>query len=163
MLFQSAVSRTVTDHNYSHNDHNKNIEARAAAIQAEQSEVREATKIMEILPPTFHQSLIRLMAWRGVTNEALAEKSLLSPKTIQRMRTDPDYKCDMDTVVAVCFGLQLPPYISNSLIEKAGLKIRVGEKGITYSHLLATQYKNTIHEVNEYLEVAGYPRLSGNE
>ena len=133
------------------------------AILAEHEKIKDAAKMMEDLPATFHHALIKLMEWRGVTNEQLAEKSLLSSKTIQRMRTNPNYKCELETVVAVCFGLQLHPYISNSLIEKAGLKIKVGEKSITYAHLLATQYQSTIHEVNNYLEIVGYSHLSGKE
>ena len=118
---------------------------------------------MESLPATFHQSLIELMKWRGITNEQLAEKSLLNPKTIQRMRTDPDQRSDLETIIAICIGLQLPPYISNSLIGKAGLKLRVGKKGVIYAHLLTVLYQSPIDDFNEYLEVAGYPPLSGKE
>ena len=96
--------------------------------QSEIYEVIDVAKVMESLPATFHQSLIELMKWRGITNEQLAEKSLLNPKTIQRMRTDPDQRSDLETIIAICIGLQLPPYISNSLIGKAGLKLRVGKK-----------------------------------
>ena len=98
-----------------------------------------------------------------MTNERLAELSLLSSKTIQRLRADPDHNCDLDTAAALCFGLQLHPHISEYLIEKAGHKLKVGQKGVTYAHLLATRYKCSIHEVNEYLEIAGYPPLSGKE
>ena len=163
ILFQSAVSRTVTEYKYSHNDHNRDIASRAAVMLAEYGEVKAAVKIMEQLPATFHQSLIALMKWRGVTNEQLAEKSLLSPKTIQRMRTNPDYKCDIRTLVAVCIGLQLPSYVSTDLIEKAGIKIKIGVENMTYAHILSTYSKSTIFEANEYLEVAGYPPLSGSE
>ena len=103
------------------------------------------------------------MKWREMTAEQLAEKSLLTPKTIQRMRTNQNYKWEMETVVALCVGLQLPPYISVPLIEKAGLKIKADEKDITYAHLLATHYKSPIFEFNEYLEAVGYPPLSGKE
>ena len=163
VLFQHAVSKTVNDFNYNHTDHNKDVEARAAAIRAEHEEVKEAAKVLATLPPTFHESLVVLIKWRKMTNEDLAEKALLSSKTIQRLRATPDHNCDLDTAVAICFGLQLHPHISDNLIEKAGHKLKVGEKGVTYAHLLATRYKGTIHEVNEYLEVAGYPPLSGKE
>jgi len=59
--------------------------------------------------------------------------------------------------------LQLPPYISTPLLGKAGHTIRLGEQGITYAHLLTNSYKSSIHEVNEHLEIAGFPRLSGKE
>ena len=163
VLFQNAVSRTATEFKYSHNDNNKEVETRATVIREEQAEIRDVAKIMEKLPATFQQSLIMLMKWRGMTTEQLAEKSLLSSKTIQRMRTDPNQKNDLNTVIAVCFGLQLHPHISEALIEKAGYKLKAGLQGTTYAHLLATRYRSTIYEVNEYLEVAGYPPLSGSE
>jgi DNA-binding Xre family transcriptional regulator len=162
-LFQNAISPTIVDFNYIHKEHNRGIEARAAAMLAEQNEVKEAAAILEKLPGSFGQSLILLMKWRKMSNELLAEKALLSSKTIQRMRNDAEHTWDIETLVAVCIGLQLPPYISTPLIEKAGLAIKVGEKGITYAHLLSTYYRRTIHEVNEYLHLAGYPPISGTE
>ena len=69
----------------------------------------------------------------------------------------------MEHIIALCVGLQLPPYISTPLLERAGHKIKTGEKDITYAHLLATHYQSPIFEFNEYLEAVGYPPLSGNE
>jgi hypothetical protein len=163
-LFQNAVSPTITDFDYKDSEHNKEVAARAAAMRAEQEEVKEAAKIMKQLTDDFGESLKLLMKWRGMTNESLAEKALVSSKTIQRYRNiKDDQACKLDIVVAVCLGLQLPPYISYPLIEKAGHKLKVGEKGVTYAHLLATHYRCTIYEFNEYLESAGYPPLSGDE
>ena len=163
VLFQDAIAKTVNDFQYNHIEHNKEIETRAVAFRAEQREVKEASEIMEKLPVSFHQALITLMEWRGITVEELAEKSLVQPRTIQRMRNVPNYNRKLETVIALCFGLQLHPHISTTLIEKAGYRLTSGEQSVTYSHLLATAYRSTIHEVNEYLEVAGYPRLSGKE
>ena len=163
VLFQHAVSKTTSSYNYSHTDDNKEKEARAAALRAEHEEVKGAAEILAKLPAAFNESLIMLMKWRKMTNEQLAEKSLLSAKTIQRLRADPDHKSDEDTIVAISIGLQLHAHISNSLMEKAGHKLKVGERGVTYSHLLGSRYKGTIHEVNEYLEAVGYSPLSGKE
>ena len=162
-LFHNAVSQTVTAHEYSRNEQNRAVEARAAALLAERDEVRAAVKVMEKLPATFHKSLVKLMEWRGVTNEQLAASALLSAKTIQRLRAQAERKCEMQTLVAVCIGLHLPPYMSMPLIEKAGLKIKVGKKSMTYAHLLSAHFRGTVYEANEYLEAAGYPPLSGRE
>jgi hypothetical protein len=163
VLFQSAVSKTVTEFKYSHGGHNKEIEARAEEMRAELDEAKQAAGILKKLPGSFCDSLKMLMEWRGITVERIAEKSLLSPKTIQRMRKDRDHIWKIETIAAVCVGLQLPSYISATLIEKAGLTTKVGEKGITLAHLLATHYKKSIYEINEYLEIAGYPPLGGAE
>lgn len=161
--FHSAAPITTTGFNYNYTDQNKEVETRAAAMRAELSDVKDAAAIMERLPGSFSKSFIMLMEWRKVTVEQLAEKSLLSPKTIQRMRSIPDRKWNIEVVIAVCVGLQLPPYISFTLIEKAGLKIRSEAKDFIYAHLLTTCYQSSISVFNEYLEAVGLPPLSGKE
>jgi len=162
-LFQNAVSKNITEYKYRHDGTNKELEERAAAIRRELSGIKDAAGILDTLPGTFNKSLVFLMRWRKITVEQLAEKALLNPKTIQRMRTDQNYQCELETVIALCVGLQLPPYISTPFIERAGLKIKMGERDLTYAHLLATHYKCPIFEFNEYLEAVGYPPLSGKE
>jgi DNA-binding Xre family transcriptional regulator len=161
-LFQSAVSKTLTEIEYDHTDRNKETAERAAALRAEMLEVKEASKIAGELPGSFCHSLKRLMEWRGITVEKLAERALLSPKTIQRMRNDAEREWKLDHVAAVCVGLRLPSNISVPLIEKAGYKLR-GEKGSVLNHLLATRCGCPIQEFNECLEAAGHPPLSGEE
>jgi hypothetical protein len=132
-------------------------------MRKELRSVKEAAGILGTLPGSFGKSLVLLMRWRKMTVEGLAEKSLLSPKTVQRMRNEPDHKWEMELVIAICVGLRLPPYISAPLLEKAGHRIKADEKNITYAHLLATHYESPIFEFNEYLEAVGYPPLSGKE
>jgi hypothetical protein len=115
------------------------------------------------LPATFGQSLIKLMEWRGLTDEGLAEAALVSAKTIQRMRTVVDRKWKLEAVMAVCIGLHLPPYVSFDLIAKAGLGFQANERHITYKHLLSTYYESTIIECNEFLETAGYEPIGREE
>jgi len=162
-LFQNAVSKNITEYEYGHGRQNKELEARAAAMRDELRGIKDATGILATLPRTFNKSLVFLMKWRKMTAEKLAEKSLLSVSTIYRMRTEPKRNWEMEYIVAVCVGLQLPPYISIPFIESAGLELKAEEKHITYAHLLATHYKSPIFEFNEYLEAVGYPPLSGKE
>jgi hypothetical protein len=162
-LFQSAVAKNISKFKFSSLEHNKEVDARAAQMRAELLEVKEIAKVIENLPAAFCNSFKMLMKWRGLTVEQLAEKSLVSPKTIQRMRNIPDHIWDIETIISVCIGLQLPPYISLPLMRKAGLHFKTGEKFITYAHLLATHYRSPIYEFNEYLETAGYEPLCSLE
>jgi hypothetical protein len=162
-LFQNAILKNIAKFQYGSLEHNREVDARAAMMRVELLEVKETAKVVDNLPASFCNSLKMLMKWRGITVEQLAEKSLVSPKTIQRMRNKPEHNWGIETLISVCIGLQLPPYISTSLIKKAGLHFRAGEKGITYAHLLATHYRSPIFEFNEYLEAAGYPPLCSTE
>jgi len=163
VLYQKGVRKYVSDTKYSHNDHNKEVEARAAKLRAEQKEVVNASRILKGLPNTFNESLSILMKWRGISVQDLAEKSLLSTKTIQRLRNEHDYECSIETVMALCFGLQLHPSISDHLLANSGHAMKVGEKHVTYNHLRTTRYTCPIQEINEYLETVGYTPLSGKE
>jgi len=162
-LFQNAVSKNITEYEYGHGKANKELEAKAAALRKEHRAVKDAAGILNTLPGAFNESLIILMKWKKMTVERLAEKSLLSIRTINRMRAEPTRDWDVEHIIAVCVGLQLPPYISTPLLVKAGHIIRTSEKDITYAHLLATHYMSPIYEFNEYLEAVGYPPLSGKE
>jgi DNA-binding Xre family transcriptional regulator len=161
-LFRSAVAKTVTEIEYDHNDHNKGTTGRAAKMRAEMLDVKQASKIADELPGSFCHSLKKLMEWRKITVEKLAEHALLSPRTIQRMRNEAEREWKLDHIAAVCIGLRIPSNISIPLIEKAGHKLK-GEKGFVLSHLLATRCGCPIHEYNEYLEAAGHSPLSGEE
>jgi hypothetical protein len=116
-------------------------------------------ELIRNLPATFSGALAMLMEWRGMTVEQLAEKSLVSPKTIQRMRTNIHYKFEMGTVIAVCIGLNLPCYVSTELVKKAGLAFKPTDEHVAYQHLLTEYCGRTIQDCNEALAFAGFPPI----
>jgi len=122
---------------------------------------------MAELPGSFGMSLVMIMKWRGVTVEKLGELALLEPKMIQRMRTDDNQAWNMRKLIALCIGLKLPPDMSFSLIEKAGISFKHGvknsEEQITLRHILKTRYESTIHECNDLLAEVGFAPLGGDE
>jgi hypothetical protein len=162
-LFQSAVSKTIAEFKYRDIERNKVTDERAKSLKAESLAVKETAKIVRELPATFAGSLEMLMKWRRLTVEQLAENALTSPKTIQRMRNDPGHNWELSTIIAVCIGLQLPPYISFDLVTKAGLAFKATEEHITYKHLLTVYCQSTIIECNEFLEEAGYAPIGREE
>lgn len=128
-------------------DRNTQNEKLFTAIQ----EAEEAMKIADKLPNPFGQALAWLMKWRKTTNERLAEATLMSSRTIQRMRTNPEPNYEAGTVVAVCVGLQLFPHISHKMLAKAGIKLKDTKKDIYYSIFINTHYKSSVHECNQLL------------
>ena len=160
ILYQSAVKKQIPEFNYYETEENKRVVNLSATLQADLDEAKNAAKIMFVLPPSFGKSLVMLMEWKEVTVEKLCECSQLTPKMIQRMRTDSDQVWEIRKVIAVCIGLGLPPYISNSLITKAGLSFKPDEEQVVFQYLLNSHYKSTIHDCNELLIVAGYHPLN---
>jgi len=103
-----------------------------------------------------------LMKWKECTVQILADRSLVSEKSIQRMRNDKQ-DAKLGTIVALCIGLQLPPAISEDLIKKAGYSFKVSEEHIAYQYLLASCYKSSIYECNELLEAEGLKPIGREE
>jgi hypothetical protein len=164
ILFQHAASKHITIFEYKDTAGDKDVIANAVAFRAELDEAVSANKLIADLPGSFGKSLVMIMKWRGITNEVLAEKALIEPIMIQRMRNDYDQAWNIKKLVAVCIGLRLPPYMSLPLINKAGLSFKNGnEEHIVCQHILATRYNSTVHECNELLTEAGYQPLSGKE
>jgi hypothetical protein len=121
----------------------------------------ETTKLLQTLPNSFGDALSELMRWRGCTNEELSERSLLSGKTIQRFRTEPDYNPSLPAVVAVCIGLNLPPYMSCPLIHRAGLAFKPTRTHTAYQMLLAEHWRGNVSECNRTLDSLRIPRIGG--
>jgi hypothetical protein len=117
----------------------------------------QTAKFIRKLPATFGGALAMLMEWQRMTVEQLAEKSLVSPKTIQRMKTNINHKFELGTVIAVCIGLNLPCYVSTGLVERAGLAFKpTDEHIVAYQHLLTAYCNRTIQDCNEALVRAGF-------
>ena len=117
--------------------------------------VQEISDILRTLPGTFSGSLVQHMARQRFTVESLAERSLASAKTIQRMRSDENYTPRLGTIVAVCVGLQLHPALSIDLIRKAGLSFKYTKEHTAYLFLLSTHFRSSIYDLNRYLERCG--------
>jgi len=157
VLFQSAIEKTRTEFAFEMTDQSKDI----TLMLAEINEAKEAAQILAQLPRSFSSALINLMDWRKITNEELAGKAQVASKTIQRMRNSANQDHKKETVIAICIGLQLFPDISMELLNLAGLALKYSEQDILYRKILNTRYKSSIHDCNELLTVANYPRLTG--
>ena len=80
------------------------------------------------------------------------------------MRNDIKYQSKIETVVAVCIGLQLHPILSVDLLTKAGFVLKSYEpEHIIYHLLLNTKYKSSIYECNEILRTNKCKPLSKEE
>ena len=156
VLYSSVASKPITEHVYDSFNHSTVIN-----LQSLSHEAKEIARMRARLPGSFGMSLTMLMEWRNdMTKEQLSDKSLVDVKMIQRMRNDNDRDWNIRTVAALCIGLQLPPIISYSLIEKAGLNFKTNEEDSLISLVLSASYKSGIHEANKLMIGAGYQPLS---
>lgn len=122
---------------------------------------RAKNKLMEEMPSSFHGALSYIMKGRMTVDE-LINRIPISRNTLLRLRTEDKKNYNLDQIVAICIGLNLPPWLSAILLEKAGLTVkRYGPYGY-YGTILDCFYMDTIQEVQEFLQKNGYEQLMLN-
>lgn len=157
VLYRDATSDIIFEAQYSDSKVNDDVDAQAKAILAYNKELAE---IIKKLPGGFTESLKMLMTWKEKTVEGLAEASFLDPKTIQRMRNNDDYEPSIETTVAICIALQLPPAASYALINRSTHTLGVSEKHFAYDFLIRSWYTKPILECNAMLQRLGFDALT---
>ena len=72
---------------------------------------------------------------------------------------------NVDCVVAICIGMNLPPELSNALISKSGFTLRLAqnEAHLMYNFFLNHLYMGSIHECNDYLVARNLPVMTSAE
>ena len=157
VLCRDINSEIIFEATYINSEQNQTLEQRAKTLQ---SYNRELLSVLQRLPSNFPDAIVELMDWREMTVEELAEKAGISPKTVQRLRGEPEYNPTLETVIAVCIGLGLPPRLSKPLIGGAGYILKNTEAHLAYSFLLDSCYFHPIYECNEFLRLMGLSPVS---
>ena len=157
VLYRDATSGIVFEACFSDSKISNDVDARSKAICDYTKEVAE---VLQKMPGGFSGALTSLMAWKGKTVEALASDCCLAPKTIQRMRNDEAYETTIESIVAICVALQLPPMISHALISRSGCSLGMSEKHVAYQFILTSFYTRPIYECNEMLHRFGFEALT---
>jgi len=67
------------------------------------------------------------------------------------MRNNEEYETTIETIVTISIALQLPPVISEALINRSACSLGTGPKYMVYRFLLNVCYTKTIFECNELL------------
>ena len=152
IVFQTTFAKEVS----------ADVMGKADAILAREMELQ---RVLQELPAQFGAALIYLMEWVEISEETLAEKALVSTKLVQRLRNNPAYPKNVDCVVAVCIGMNLPPELSNALISRSGFTLRLAqnEAHLMYNFFLNHLYMGSIHECNDMLVAKGLNVMTSTE
>lgn len=108
---------------------------------------------------SFAPALVEVMKWRDVRNQELADETNLGLKAISNLRngkTEPK----LETVIAICIGMKLPPSISKMLVELSGRKLRVGnQQEMLYEFILNCTASWDVNMCNTLLVNKGFNEL----
>lgn len=139
---------------------NEDVLKNASAMQRIAEFSKEYAEIGGSLPSSFCGTLDAHINRRGFTNEHMEERTLISERTIRDYRSKPESKPTLQSVLALCIGLNLYPLFAFDLLSKAGYNMNtfVGPNFI-YSYLIYNHFNETIHQWNDKLEKANMDPL----
>jgi len=135
----------------------------ATDVQHLAKTTKDVSRVLQSLPHSFGATLEAHMQRKGVTQEQLAETSLLAVRSIRTYRGTEYPNITLPRVVALCVGLKLHPILAADLIRKAGLCFNQSEEHLAYQILLGTMTHNSIYACNDYLRAVGIPSLGKEE
>ena len=124
-----------------------------------QREAEHMTRVLNALPDTFPETLSMLMTQSGITEENLEERSGISVRTISRLRREERSNYSMDQVITLCIALQLPPWLSAELLDRAGLLLRRTKQHRAYRLILDCMFMDTLDTVQSFLRASGCEAL----
>ncbi|MDO8139818.1 ImmA/IrrE family metallo-endopeptidase [Streptococcus mutans] len=108
---------------------------------------------------SFAPALVEVMKWRDVRNQELADASNLGLKAISNLRngkTEPK----LESAIAICVGMKLPPIVSKKLVELSGNVLRTGNpKDMLYEFILCGTASLDVNMCNTLLVNNGFKEL----
>lgn len=119
----------------------------------------ELQELVMSLPSSFSGTVNALIKWSELTIEKISERSLLSERTLYRMKSDEELKISLEAILQLSIGLQLPPELSSILIAHSTNQLGNSALHFLYRFLLNSRYMTTIYEWNELLEAQNFKRL----
>ena len=138
---------------------NEDVQKRAREMTAIAAEAKRVSDILAEVPSSFCGTLNYHVKRRGYTNEKMEERTGISSRMIQDYRNRKDAKPTLQSVLALCIGLNLHPSFSYDLINKAGYNIMAAnEEYLIYRYLIDNHHMENIYMWNAKLQDAGIPQ-----
>lgn len=138
---------------------NEDVQKRAREMATIVAEAKRISDILAEVPSSFCGTLDYHIKRRKYTNEKLEERTGISSRMLQDYRNKKDAKPTLQSVLALCIGLNLHPSFSYDLIAKAGCNIMTAsEEFLVYRYLIDNHHMENIFMWNEKLRDAGIPQ-----
>lgn len=159
-LCRDADSKSFVEAKFNPNEgKNEDVQKRAREMAAISAEAKRVSDILAEVPSSFCGTLDYHIKRRGYTNEKMEERTGISSRMIQDYRNKKDAKPTLQSVLALCIGLNLHPSFSYDLIAKAGHNIMIAsEEFLIYRYLIDNHHMENIFMWNAKLQDAGIPQ-----
>lgn len=131
---------------------NASPEERSALMR---KEIIEEESLYEKMTNNYVECLRIARKERKMTYEEIAELIDKDVKTVQRIFTG-ETNSTLETLVAVCLALHLPPKVSRHIISHSSVTFKRGDEAHTILQFaLGTLYKSPMSEIKSQLEIMG--------
>lgn len=156
-LCRDADSKSFVEAKYNPREcKNEDVQKRAREMTTIAAEAKRVSDILADAPSSFCGTLDYHVKRRGYTNEKMEERTGISSRMIQDYRNKKDAKPTLQSVLALCIGLNLHPSFSYDLIAKAGYNIMIAsEEFLIYRYLIEHHHMENIFMWNAKLQDAG--------
>lgn len=117
-----------------------------------EEQVLEEYRIYRQLTTDYRACFELVRAWRDITYEELGEKVLLNERTVRRIMNG-ETKGSINSIVALCLALKLPPKISSHIINYSphSLDIHNNISHQWYDFVLTHKYPESMNSIREFL------------
>ena len=157
MMYKTPSQVAAQEYSFEMNAHNRTL----------LSQIQRASRsvdAMRLYPGAFSETLVQLMKEKKLSNKKLADVSLVGERTIQRLRNEEEYPTTVQTVLGLCYGLQLSVPEAEMLVRKTDFNIKpTNPQNNAYRCVLSSCAENSIYEVNEILESCGFEPLGSSK
>ena len=147
---------------YNQTDQNTIVTSHSKELQKPHDDLAEKLEYAAATKKDFSK-----LAWghivrcKCILKEDFYNRTLLSEKTYDRIKSGKLKNPNLETVIALCFGLDLGMLYGDSLLKSAGFDLSESSRPdyVAYHALLCTFQGRTIYEYNEALESLGLPPI----
>ncbi|SKC58103.1 helix-turn-helix domain-containing protein [Maledivibacter halophilus] len=115
-------------------------------------QVLEEYRIYRQLTTDYRTCFEIVKDWRGITYEELGEKVLLNERTVRRIMKG-ETKGSINSIVALCLALKLPPKISSHIINCSphSLDIHNNTSHQWYDFVLTHKFPESMNSIRDFL------------
>ena len=161
-LVEYEFGRLASDEEY--NGHYVNYMGADGEQMTRAEQIQANYRYMLSLPGNFFEMLEVLRKDKGISQERLEEKSMVSAKKLSRERTRLKEKLKMnltlDETIALCIGLEAPPWLSKAILAHANTVLNpVDPLHQIYDYVLSCMFMDSIDTVQSFLKESGFPEL----
>ncbi|KYG28201.1 XRE family transcriptional regulator [Alkalihalobacillus trypoxylicola] len=151
-LNRDQLSNISFNIKYSGGYENSNQEKKVKLLA---DEIAENARIYNELPNSYTSSLKIVRKWRKVTFVELAQRTMLSERTIRRI-VNGEEQGSINSLILICLGMHLPPDISKHIINSSPFSLNFGDPNHQwYNFALTHLYGQTMDEIRTFLQQHG--------